>query len=126
VKTATGKRRAGNFHLIWPLLTLFVGILTLSSCYVTVREPIHEVDGSYRSKDVYLPEAPPALRSEVVVGLAPSQNHTWVGGYWTRHQNNWHWMGGRWAARPHPDAVWVDGRWDRHPRGYVRIGGHWR
>lgn len=109
------------------LAIIMLGLLIcLTSCAVEVREPIHDVDGRIYSEDLTYFEAPPAPQPEVVVGVAPSPNHIWVGGYWTRHRDSWYWVHGRWSARPHPGAVWVDGRWDRHPRGYVWVSGHWR
>ncbi|MBV8881986.1 MAG: YXWGXW repeat-containing protein [Planctomycetaceae bacterium] len=104
-------------------LTLLLGLLaSLSSCYV---EPYHEVDGYY-GDDVYVREAVPPPRTQVIVGTAPGPDYVWVGGYWSRYRNNWHWIDGRWAHRPRPNAVWVDGRWDHHPQGYRWNHGHWR
>jgi len=98
----------------------------LAACVVAVREPVHEVDIAGSREELYATEAPPPPQNEVIVGVAPSPTHIWIGGYWTWHQNGWYWVRGRWAARPRHDAVWVQGRWDHHPRGYVWVGGHWR
>lgn len=100
-------------------------VATLMSCAVEVREPVHEVRGSAYSQEVYYSEAPPAPRIEVIASVAPSPNHVWGGGYWTRYHDNWHWMEGRWEQRPRANAVWEDGRWERNPRGYVRVQGQW-
>lgn len=97
----------------------------LGACTVVVREPVHEADGIY-GDDVYVVDAAPAPRTEVIVGPAPGPNYVWVNGYWGRYRNNWYWVKGRWAARPRPQAVWVSGRWDHQPRGYRWSHGHWR
>jgi hypothetical protein len=126
MKWMHGRERIGGHRLPGFLLTL-AGIQSgLSACYVGVREPVHEVDGAFVGAEVYAPEPAPPPQAEVVVGVAPSSEHVWVGGYWTRHKDSWFWVRGRWAARPRPGAVWVDGRWDHHPRGYAWVGGHWR
>ena len=107
---------------------LIVGALLLGSCAVEVGPPAHEV--SYYDAGsgtiVYVDETPPPPRSEVVIGVAPSPAHVWVGGYWARQAGSWYWVDGRWISRPRPGVVWVPGHWDRHPRGYVWVSGHWR
>ena len=102
------------------------GFLGLSSCVVAVLS--HEVLVESRSPDgeIYVNEAPPAPREEVIVGVAPSPSYVWVGGYWTWHNSSWYWVGGRWAARPRPNAVWTQGRWEPRGRGHVWVRGHWR
>lgn len=107
-------------------LTALAALMALMSCAVEFREPVHDVDGRVYSEDLYAYEAPPAPQAEVVVGVAPSPEHIWVGGYWTRYHDSWHWVRGRWAPRPHAGAVWIDGHWDKHPRGYVYVQGRWR
>ena len=103
-------------------------LLALAACLVGVREPVHEVDvEGGPGEEVVASEAPPPPQAEVAVGVAPGPNYLWVGGYWTRHQDRWFWVHGRWAARPHPNSVWAEGHWDRHPRGgYVWRNGHWK
>ncbi len=108
-------------------LAALPGGFTLSSCIVEPY-PTHEVmiEGSGRRDEIYVQEASPPPREEVVVGVAPSPSYIWVGGYWDWHRSNWYWVSGRWVARPRPQAVWVPGRWDRHPNGHVWISGRWR
>jgi hypothetical protein len=101
------------------------GFFALSSC--AVETPNHEVmmEGNPEA-EVYVDEAPPPPREEVVVGASPGPSYLWVGGYWTWHHSNWYWVRGRWAARPHPNAEWVAGRWEHRDRGHVWVRGHWR
>jgi len=106
---------------------LFIpGFLALSSC--VVETPSHEVqmEGGNPDAEIYVHEAPPPPREEVIVGVAPGPSYVWVGGYWTWHRSSWYWVQGRWAARPHPSAVWVPGRWETRSRGHVWLGGRWR
>jgi hypothetical protein len=106
---------------------LFIpGFFALSSC--VVETPNHEVmmEGGNPEAEVYVDEAPPPPREEVIVGVAPGPSYLWVGGYWARHRSNWYWVQGRWAARPHPTAIWVSGRWESRGRGHVWVGGRWR
>jgi WXXGXW repeat (2 copies) len=112
-------------QMFWCALALAAVLAPLSACYVAVREPVHEVDGGYTSEEVYVNEPAPPPRAEVIVGVAPSPNHVWIGGYWTRHSNSWYWVGGRWIARPHTGATWTAGHWDHRPNGYVWVRGHW-
>jgi hypothetical protein len=100
------------------------GLFVLSSCIV--ETPSHEVMMEGGQAEVYVNEAPPPPREEVIIGVSPGPGYVWVGGYWTWHYSNWYWVGGRWAARPHPSAVWVPGCWQARGRGHVWIGGHWR
>jgi|SRR5579862_664670 hypothetical protein len=100
-------------------------LLCLLGCLVGVREPVHDVEGG-PGEEVYSTEPAPPPQAEVSVGVAPGPEYVWVGGYWTRHRDNWFWVRGRWASRPHANAVWVGGRWESHPRGYVWRGGHWK
>jgi len=110
------------------MLLLLAGWLSgLSACYVAVREPVHEVIATGEgSGEIVVEDAPPPAHSEVIIGVAPGPDYIWVGGYWGRYRNNWHWVGGRWVLRPHPNAAWVEGRWDRGSRGYYWRSGHWR
>jgi len=126
MNTRAEKFKGREPRLLWVGLGLSALICSLSACYVSAGGPVHDVDGVEVDTELYYAEPPPPARPEVVVGVAPTPSHLWVGGYWTRHRDGWFWVRGRWAARPHANSVWVDGRWDHHPRGYVWVRGHWR
>jgi hypothetical protein len=104
------------------------GILAAASCAVEVGPPVHEVvyESGTTGDPVYVNEAPPAPREDVVIGVAPAPGYVWIGGYWARRPSGWVWINGRWSSPPRPGVVWVPGRWEHHPRGHVWISGHWR
>ena len=106
-------------------IAVFPAFLAMTSC--VVEPPDHEVlmEGGHPEASVFVHEPPPPPRDEVVVGVAPGPNVSWVGGYWAWHHSDWYWVPGRWAARPRPNAVWVPGRWQASGRGHVWVGGQW-
>ena len=73
---------------------------------------------------VTVPEAPPSPRSEITTA-APSSQHVWVPGYWSRRYDDWVWRSGHWELRPYPDAQWVPGRWVATSDGWRWSDGHW-
>jgi hypothetical protein len=103
-------------------------ILAAASCAVELGPPAPEVvyDTGYPGDPVYINEAPPPPREDVVIGVAPAPGYVWVGGYWARRPTGWVWINGRWTSPPRPGAVWVSGRWERDPRGHLWVAGHWR
>ena len=106
---------------------LISALAALGACAVEVGGPAEQVSYYDSSGNVlYVEEAPPPPRTNVVVGVAPGPNHVWVGGYWMRRGQSWTWVDGRWMARPRPGVVWVPGYWDRRPRGHVWVSGYWR
>ena len=77
------------------------------------------------SSQVYVkvrPVAPVIVRS-----AAPSPAHVWIGEEWEVRGGRYVYVGGHWAAPPHPGWVWVPGHW-RHSahRGDIWMRGHWR
>ncbi|MGI8966392.1 MAG: hypothetical protein ACR2H1_09955, partial [Limisphaerales bacterium] len=86
---------------------------------VVVREP------AVVREEVVVTEEPPAPQVEVV-GVAPSPNHVWIGGYWVRSGNRWTWRKGHWELRPHRFATYVPGGWHRSHGGWVWRTGHWQ
>lgn len=74
---------------------------------------------------VYVREAPPPLRVEVLPRRS-SPRHVWVGGYWSWEHSRYAWQPGRWAVPPRRSAVWVPHTWHRGGRGWQARGGHWR
>jgi len=62
----------------------------------------------------------------VVRPAAPSPAHVWVGEEWEGRGGQYVFVGGHWAAPPHPGWYWVPGHWRRGPRGDWWVKGHWR
>jgi hypothetical protein len=106
-------------------LPLAAALLLGLSCAVEVGPPAptsyYEADGV-----IYVREAPPPPRGEVISGIAPGPDYVWVGGYWSHTTAGWTWVPGRWLNRPRAGVVWVPGYWERHPRGHVWVAGRWR
>ena len=68
------------------------------------------------------PVAPVVVRT-----AAPSAAHIWIGEEWEPRGGTYAYVGGHWAAPPHPGWIWVPGHWKRHDRrGEVWVRGHWR
>ncbi len=103
----------------------FVGLALLGGALLTgcSTEPRHPVVVS-PTGEVYVPEAPPAPRSEVA-GAPPQTGDVWVPGYWTYSNSQWVWMPGHWQVPPQSGHTWVAGHWDRTSRGWVWTPGHW-
>lgn len=104
-----------------------MGSLLLSGCvYSHHTAVVPAPTATTTTRTVVVREAPPAPRTEVI-GVAPSEDHAWVPGYWTYSDNRWVWMPGHWERRPSTGATWVPGHWDKNAdeRGWVWTPGHW-
>ena len=87
------------------VIALIVSFTASSQIYVKIR-----------------PVAPVVVRT-----AAPGPHHVWVGEEWEPRDGKYAYVGGHWAAPPHPGSVWVPGHWRRHDRnGEEWIRGHWR
>lgn len=77
------------------------------------------------SAQVYVrirPVAPVIVRT-----AAPSPRHVWVDEEWEERNGQYVYVGGHWAAPPHPGYAWVPGHWRRYGRRGERwVPGHWR
>ena len=103
------------------LRKLFVGIFCLSVALATLTAcPPPPPDGV-----VYANEAPPPLRSEVIVAT-PGPDYVWVPGYWGWGGSAYAWTAGTWTRPPHAHASWVTPRWYHGTRGWYSVAGHWR
>ena len=70
--------------------------------------------------------APPPPQTEVItVAPGPLALWFWTPGCW-EWRGHWVWVGGRWAHRPHHNAVWVGPHWGWHGHHRVWVGGGWR
>jgi len=75
---------------------------------------------------VYVAEAPPPQRREVV-SERPDAGFVWIQGYWVRSSDSYDWVPGRWERAPQPRQTWQPGRWKRHNRnGWYWAPGRWR
>ena len=99
-----------------------------ASCMVVPATPSRTIayQSGWQGDPVFVNEAPPPPRRELIVGAPPSRSYVWAPGYWGRRRSGWTWVGGRWVHRPRPGARWAPGRWDRSPRGYFWVSGAWR
>jgi len=63
----------------------------------------------------------------VVRPAPPSPVHVWIDEEWEPRGGTYVYVGGHWAAPPHPGYVWVPGHWRRHDvYGEAWVPGHWR
>jgi len=72
----------------------------------------------------YVPDPPPALRSEVRPPQ-PGPNFVWVDGHWKWNGHRYAWVDGHWV-KGKSGKQWVDGHWKKTPKGHVWVAGHWR
>jgi hypothetical protein len=106
------------------LLLVGVGAFLATGCYtrhVVVRETVAPAP----TGDVIVSSEPPPPRPEVIVGVAPSPAHVWVGGFWTFHDGRYVWIPGHWERGPRIGARWTAGHWVHRTRGWVWIQGYW-
>lgn len=75
---------------------------------------------------VYVREAPPPMRREVIIER-PGPDYVYIRGYWIYgHDGRYAWVPGHWARPNGRRHRWVDGRWVRDRHGWYYIEGHWR
>ena len=96
-------------------------ILT-TGCY-TKKEVVYEPAGA--SREVVVVDTPPAPEVETM-GVAPSANHVWIPGHWTRQGDRWMWSSGHWDLRPTSSSVYVPGHWEKRGDGYLWREGYWK
>jgi hypothetical protein len=69
--------------------------------------------------------APPPPPRVVYVQAAEHPGYAWQPGYWTRQDNRWVWVEGRWIALQ-PGFNWAPTHWEQAPDGSWRlIQGSW-
>jgi hypothetical protein len=103
-----------NSSAIGVTLALILGA-AMPGC-VVVPDQRHYADG------VVL-VAPPPLREEVI-GVAPSPDEVWIGGYWNWIGGKYDWVPGRWA-QGRSGYHWVTHQWVRQGDGWRLKTGHW-
>jgi len=77
-----------------------------------------------QTSTVIVTQAPPAVQQENPPPR-PSDEYTWIGGYWIWRDNQYLWVAGHWALPPSRGAVWVPPRWEQEGANYRFYDGHW-
>lgn len=106
------------------LLIIAVGSILATGCH-TRRVVVRERVAPAPTGEVIISSEPPRPRHEVIVGVAPSPAHVWVGGFWANRDGRWVWMPGHWERGPRVGAHWTAGHWVHRTRGWVWIEGRW-
>jgi hypothetical protein len=116
-----------NLYLSGLIALVFAGCVAETAPPVTTTTVTREVTttGPATGGEVYVTQAPPAVRTEVQT-VAPGPGYVWTQGYWRWTGTDYVWVGGTWVTRPRPTAVWVAGHWVRRGGGYTWIAGHWQ
>jgi hypothetical protein len=75
---------------------------------------------------VYVREAPPPVRREVIIER-PGPDYVYIRGHWIYGRNRGYaWVPGQWVRPEGRRHAWVDGRWVHDRSGWYYIEGHWR
>jgi hypothetical protein len=74
---------------------------------------------------VYINEAPPAARVEVIPA-APGPAFVWIRGYWRHNGQRYAWVPGRWERPVDGHREWVAERYVHDRNGWYLVEGHWR
>jgi len=80
---------------------------------------------SPRGERVYVREAPPVERVEVI-GTAPGPGYAWVPGHYNWDTRAYVWIRGRWIVLGRGYHAWRPGHWAHDRRGWYWVEGHWR
>lgn len=80
---------------------------------------------SPRGERVYVREAPPAERVEVI-SRSPGPGYVWVTGHWNWDTRQYVWIPGRWMVPERGYRVWRPGHWAHDRGGWYWIEGRWR
>ncbi len=90
------------------------------------HEAVTDIDGDDVTS-IIVKTQPPAPKEEVVrIESRPSEDYTWVPGYWQwdTARNEYEWVPGTWR-RSIPDMTWHPGHWEQTDAGWRWIGGYW-
>jgi hypothetical protein len=68
--------------------------------------------------------APPRAKMEKR-SARPSQNHTWIGGYWEPRNEQWAWAPGRWEEPSEKGARWTKPKYHHEKDSYRYEAGRW-
>ena len=78
-----------------------------------------------RAGVVYITEAPPPARVEVIPA-APGVGFVWIRGFWRYNSGRYAWVSGRWERPVEGRREWVAERWVHDRNGWYLVEGHWR
>lgn len=78
-----------------------------------------------RGERVYVREAPPVERVEVI-GTAPGAGYVWVAGHWNWDARQYVWISGRWLVPDRGYREWRPGHWGHDRNGWYWVEGRWR
>jgi hypothetical protein len=106
-------------YIVNRLLPIVASLPLLAGCTV------YEQPAPQPAQVEVAPVPPPPQVEVVPVAPGPVAVWYWTPGAW-EWRGSWVWVGGRWAARPHPGAIWVGGGWGWHGHRRIWVGGHWR
>lgn len=71
---------------------------------------------------VYIQQAPPPMRMEVMPG--PRPGYVWDQGHWRWEGRGYVWMPGHWQPMRH-GAHWRPGHWQARGPNWYWVEGHW-
>jgi WXXGXW repeat (2 copies) len=89
-----------------------------------VRSDVVEPGAPVVTREIYVAQAPPAVRVESRT-VSPGPGYVWVSGHWRWTGAEYVWVQGSWLRQPRPTGVWVAGHWVKRPGGWVWVEGHW-
>lgn len=78
-----------------------------------------------RGERVYVRDAPPAERVEVI-STSPGPGYAWVAGHWNWDNRQYIWIPGRWMVPERGHREWRKGHWAHDRHGWYWVEGGWR
>lgn len=73
---------------------------------------------------IFQQNEPPPDHIETIPEI-PGSDYIWLKGHWI-WKNEWVWAEGRWAKKPHSDALFEPAEWKRKQNHWVFVPGFWK